>query len=78
MVSLDRIAEEKEIKRSYRKLAAYYHPDRVNLDDSLDSEEAMEMMVMVNKSKEILLNPEKKLRYDAYIGDLDFEVDIEE
>ena len=78
VLSLDLTADEKEIKRSYRKLAAFYHPDRVNLDDSLDSEESMEMMVMVNKSKEILLNPEKKLRYDSYIGDLDFEVDIEE
>ncbi|MCK5773166.1 MAG: J domain-containing protein [Thermoplasmata archaeon] len=78
VLSVELTSEEKEIKRSYRKLAAFYHPDRVNLDDSIDSEEAMEMMVMVNKAKEILLNQELKVRYDAYIGDVDFELEMEE
>lgn len=78
VLSLEPTSDDKEIKKAYRKLAAYYHPDRVSLDDEIDTEEAMEMMVMVNKAKEILMDPEKKPRYDSYIGDLDFEFDMEE
>lgn len=58
-------ASEDEIKKAYRRLAAKYHPDRASRL-GVDEEEAREMMIRINKAKEILLNPEKRSLYDQY------------
>lgn len=52
-------ASFQEIKRSYRKLARKYHPDRN------DSSEAEETIKKINQAFEILSNREKRLQYDS-------------
>lgn len=52
-------ASFQEIKRSYRKLARKYHPDRN------DSSEAEETIKKINQAFEILSNRERRLQYDS-------------
>src|SRR3954465_4968140 len=54
-------ASEEEIKKSYRKLAMKYHPDR-----NPDSKEAEEKFKEVKEAYEMLTNPEKREAYDRY------------
>jgi curved DNA-binding protein CbpA len=54
-------ASEDEIKKSYRKLAMKYHPDR-----NPDSKEAEEKFKEVKEAYEMLTNPEKREAYDRY------------
>lgn len=65
-----------EIKKSYRKMAAYYHPDRVAINKDVDHDETGETMLRINKAKEVLLDPERKARYDAQLDELDFEINL--
>ncbi|MGE0588358.1 MAG: DnaJ domain-containing protein [Cyclobacteriaceae bacterium] len=51
-------ATEAEIKRSYRKLAVLYHPDK---NASIDAEERFKE---INEAYEILGDPEKRHQYD--------------
>lgn len=53
-------ATEDEIARSYRKLAAKYHPDR-NSDDN-----AEEIFKKITEAKEILLDKKKRKIYDQF------------
>lgn len=50
-----------ELKKSYRKLAMKYHPDR-NPDDK----EAEEKFKLVNEAYQVLSNEEKRAIYDRY------------
>jgi len=52
-------ASEDEIKKSYRKLAMKYHPDR-----NPDNKEAEEKFKEVKEAYEMLTNPEKREAYD--------------
>jgi len=65
-------ASQDQIKRSYRKLAFKYHPDR-NKDKS-----AEETFKEINIAYEILSDPQKRRRYDAggsgSLGDLLSEI----
>jgi molecular chaperone DnaJ len=54
-------ATEDEIKKSYRKLAMKYHPDR-----NPDSKESEEKFKEVKEAYEMLTNPEKREAYDRY------------
>jgi len=54
-------ASESEVKKSYRKLALKYHPDK-NPDDESASEKFKEAA----EAYEVLSNPEKKQRYDQF------------
>ena len=54
-------ASEEEIKKSYRKLAMKYHPDR-----NPDSKESEEKFKEVKEAYEMLTNPEKRDAYDRY------------
>jgi len=54
-------ASEDEIKKSYRKLAMKYHPDR-----NPDNKEAEEKFKEVKEAYEMLTNPEKRDAYDRY------------
>ncbi|MEA3560095.1 MAG: J domain-containing protein, partial [Candidatus Thermoplasmatota archaeon] len=78
VLGIDRGAEVPTIKKAYRKLAAFYHPDKIALQPDIDPEEAAEDMIKVNKAKEFLLNPELKADYDSYISDMDFSFDLGE
>jgi len=59
ILGVDRNAEEKEIKKAYRKLARQHHPD-VNPDDKT----AEERFKDINEAHEVLSDPEKRRKYD--------------
>ena len=60
-LGVSRSASEDEIKKSYRKLAMQYHPDR-NPDDK----GAEDKFKTAAEAYEILSDPEKRARYDQY------------
>lgn len=61
ILDIDRQADEKDIKKAYRKMAMKYHPDR-NKDDP-DSEEKFKK---INEAYEVLSDPDKRSRYDRF------------
>ncbi len=61
VLGVDKNADEKTIKRSYRKLAMKYHPDR-----NPDNEAAAEKFREITEAYEVLSDKEKRARYDQY------------
>ncbi|CAH8545266.1 unnamed protein product [Schistosoma intercalatum] len=61
ILEVDKKATAEEIKKSYRKLALKYHPDK-NLKDPGASEKFKE----VNRAHSILANEQKRKLYDRY------------
>src|SRR6476646_4240762 len=61
VLGVDRGASDDEIKRSYRKLAMTYHPDRNN-----GSAEAEEKFKSITEAYDVLRDPEKRALYDRY------------
>lgn len=59
ILNVDKKAEEKEIKKAYRKLARQYHPD-VNPGDK----QAEEKFKEINEAYEVLSDKEKREQYD--------------
>jgi len=60
-LSVSKTASGVEIKRSYRKLAMKYHPDR-----NPDNKEAEIKFKEISEAYEILSNDQKRSRYDQY------------
>ena len=65
-LGLQKGASDDEIKRSFRKLAIKYHPDK-----NQGNKEAEEKFKEINEAYQVLSDPEKKARYDQY-GTADF------
>jgi DnaJ family protein B protein 11 len=65
ILGLQRSADDKQIKRSYRKLAMQYHPDRVQGTDE-EKQEAAKTFADISHAYEVLSNAEKKQIYDRY------------
>lgn len=61
VLGVSRDADEKSIKKAYRKLARKYHPD-VNPGDK----EAEQKFKQINEAQEVLTDPEKRKKYDQY------------
>ncbi len=61
ILGVSKSAEDKEIKKAYRKLAIKYHPDK-NPDDSSAEEKFKEAA----EAYEVLSDGQKKARYDQY------------
>ncbi|WP_276887634.1 molecular chaperone DnaJ [Anaerococcus lactolyticus] len=61
VLGVERTATSVEIKIEYRKLAKKYHPDL-----NPDNEEAEQKFKEANLAYEILSDPDKKQKYDAY------------
>ena len=61
VLGVDRDAENEEIKKSYRKLAVKYHPDK-NPGDKMAEEKFKEL----GEAYEALSDPQKRAAYDQY------------
>ncbi|WP_040975675.1 molecular chaperone DnaJ [Necropsobacter massiliensis] len=61
VLGVDRNADEKAIKKAYKRLAMKYHPDRTKGD-----KESEEKFKEVNEAYEILADKEKRAAYDQY------------
>ncbi len=61
VLGVDKGADEKTIKKAYRKVAMKYHPDR-NPDDKAAEEKFKEAA----EAYEVLNDPDKKARYDRF------------
>jgi molecular chaperone DnaJ len=62
VLSVARTASNEEIKRSYRRLAMKFHPDR-NTDNKAETEVAFKECA---EAYEVLSDPEKRRRYDQF------------
>jgi curved DNA-binding protein len=60
-LGIEKNATEEEIKKAYRKLARKFHPD-LNPNDK----EANKRFQQINEANEVLSDPEKRRKYDAY------------
>lgn len=61
ILGVGRDASDEEIKKSYRKLAMKYHPDR-----NPDNKEAEEKFKEAKEAYEMLSDPQKRAAYDQY------------
>jgi len=61
ILGVSRNATEEEIKKSYRKMAMQYHPDR-----NPGNKEAEEKFKLSSEAYEVLRDPEKREIYDRY------------
>lgn len=63
VLGVDRDADERTIKKAYRKLSRMYHPDKAAAQ-GISAEEAQKKMAAVNEAHEVLSTPELKERFD--------------
>lgn len=61
VLGIDKKATDDDIKKAYRKLARKLHPD-LNPNDK----EAHQKFQQINEANEVLSDPEKRKKYDAY------------
>ena len=61
VLDIDKNATEEDIKKAYRKLARKLHPD-LNPNDK----DAHKKFQEINEANEVLSDPEKRKKYDAY------------
>lgn len=63
VLGLSRDADEREIKRAFRKLTVQNHPDKA-AQNGITQEEAQKKMAAINEAYEVLSDPELKARFD--------------
>jgi len=61
ILGVGKTASQDEIKKAFKKLARKYHPD-LNPDDPTAKQKFQE----INEANEVLSDPEKRKKYDAY------------
>lgn len=61
LLGITKSATTAEIKKAYRKMARKYHPD-LNPNDA----KAQEKFQQINEAHEVLIDPEKRKKYDEY------------
>ena len=62
VLGVDKSADEKEIKRAYKKLARKYHPD-LNPDNPKEAEAKFKE---INEAYDVLKDPKKRAQYDQF------------
>jgi DnaJ-class molecular chaperone len=65
ILEVNKNADEDTIRKSYKKLALKYHPDR-NKDNQI---EATEKFKKISESYDVLSNKEKRQQYDTFGND---------
>jgi len=63
VLGVTRDADERDIKKAYRKLTKLYHPDKASANN-MTPEDAQKKMAAVNEAYEVLSDPELKERFD--------------
>lgn len=66
VLGVNRDASEEEIKKTYRKLALNYHPDRYAGKSEKEKKEAEEKFKEINEAHGVLSDKEKRQKYDQY------------
>jgi curved DNA-binding protein CbpA len=66
-------ASEEEIRSAYRKLALKCHPDKLSRASSAEKEVAEEKMKQISQIYQVLMDPQKRVMYDADNLDQDFK-----
>ena len=66
ILGLSKGASDNEIKKSYKRLALKYHPDRQGGKSESEKKEAEEKFKEIGFAYSILSDPEKKQRYDNF------------
>lgn len=63
VLGVSRDADERDIKRAFRKLTVLHHPDKAS-QHGLTEEDAQKKMAAINEAYEVLSDPELKERFD--------------
>ncbi|KAF2717648.1 DnaJ-domain-containing protein [Polychaeton citri CBS 116435] len=63
VLGVSRDADEREIKKAFRKLTVQNHPDKAR-QHGIDPEEAQKKMAAINEAHEVLSDPELRARFD--------------
>jgi DnaJ homolog subfamily C member 3 len=63
VLDISKDADEREIKKAYRKMTKVYHPDKIQAQ-GVPKEEAEKKMAQINEAYEVLSDPELKARFD--------------
>lgn len=66
ILGVERDADDKKIKKSYRNLSLKYHPDRQQGKSEQEQKEAEEKFKEINEAYSVLSDPEKKQQYDMF------------
>ncbi|KAK3054891.1 hypothetical protein LTR09_004049 [Extremus antarcticus] len=64
VLGVSRDADERDIKRAYRKLTVQNHPDKAHIH-GVTAEEAQKKMAAINEAHEVLSDSELRARYDS-------------
>ena len=64
VLGVPRDADERDIKKAYRRLTIKHHPDKA-AQQGLTKEDAEKKMASINEAYEVLSDPELKARFDA-------------
>lgn len=64
VLGVSRDADEREIKKAFRKLTVQHHPDKA-AKNGVTQEEAQKKMSAINEAYEVLSDPELKARFDG-------------
>lgn len=74
ILKVNRIANENEIKKSFKKLSLEYHPDK----NKNNKEEAKAKFIQVVSAYEVLSDPKKRKQYDEMLKSGKKNINIEE
>jgi molecular chaperone DnaJ len=66
LLGVSRNAGDDEIKKSYRKLAMKYHPDRVSTLSDAEKKKSEESFKEIQEAYAVLSDPQKKQMYDQF------------